>query len=66
MAERAMDPLFTREPTHIVEQGAKTTRCGIKMNSPDRFPYVGAEHAPAHVENGMVVCTDCEDGCSPR
>lgn len=47
-------------PAHIHDPGAKTTRCGIKMNTKARFPYVGAEHVEAHIAGwGMIVCDAC-------
>jgi len=54
------EPLTDSRPRHIVDPGAKTTRCGIKMNSKARFPYVLAEHVEAHVKgHGMIVCEAC-------
>ena len=61
MPDRSVEPLTeSRRPTHVWEPEAAATRCGIKMNSKDRFPYVGAEHVAVHVEGwGMVVCEAC-------
>ena len=62
MPEERVDPLIQSRPTHIHDTDAKTTRCGIKMGSKDRFPYVGAEHVAAHVKGwGMPVCTKCAE-----
>jgi hypothetical protein len=66
MAERLFelpkvkDPRQDRRPTHLHDEGAPRTRCGIRMTSDKRFPYVRAEHAQAHVDGwGMTVCGRC-------
>jgi hypothetical protein len=57
-----MEPLSDSRPTHVHDRDATTTRCGVKMNSKDRFPYVGTEHVATHVKGyGMVVCPQCAE-----
>ena len=59
---KVKDPRLDTRPTHLHDEGASNTRCGIKMSSPKRFPYVRSDFAAVHVEGyGMIVCPGCQD-----